>query len=759
MTLDQPKSLRAGIIGVVIILSVVGSFVYFYPAQEEPVAVPAVAPSPSTLTYEPHRKLDTSGFSLVSTRIPRWPPTSSLEEIASLWKGAGHQLFASLDRHVESERALGTLPLDLHCNYLLQEIALLNYEGESKRAYEVLAKLKGLVESDPVLKSQLLYTVIYYQGIVALRQAETDNCILCRGESSCILPISPAAVHTKPMGSRLAIGHFTDYLAQFPSDLEVLWLLNLAHMTLGEYPNQVDPRYLLSLDRYNQSEFGIGKFRDISHLVGITRLNQAGGALMDDFDNDGLLDLVFTSYDPAQPMLFYRNKGDGTFEDRTEAAGLAKQLGGLNCVQTDYNNDGFLDILIIRGAWAESPMRMSLLRNNGNGTFTDVTVEAGLDAAVNSISAMWADYDNDGFLDLFVCCERQPNRLYHNRGDGTFEEVAPKAGVMGTGKHTKGAAWLDFDRDGYPDLFVTNLNGTGTLYRNNRNGTFTDVSAQLGIDGPKAGFACWAWDYDNDGWPDIFATCYEKTVGDIVKGLLGKPHSLATSKLYRNLEGKGFQDVTQEAGLDMVFATMGCNFADFDNDGFLDIYLGTGDPGLSTLIPNRMFRNLGGKRFVEITGSSGTGHLQKGHGVACGDWDRDGNIDIAIELGGAIPGDQYHNVLFQNPGQGNNSITVKLVGKKTNRAAIGARIKVVTSGEHPLTLYRHVTSGSSFGSNPLEQTIGVGKADTVALLEIYWPTTGTTQTFRDVKANQFIEITEFAKDYHKKDIKRIAVPQ
>jgi hypothetical protein len=389
-------------------------------------------------------------------------------------------------------------------------------------------------------------------------------------------------------------------------------------------------------------------------------------------------------------------------------------------------------------------MRMSLLRNNGNGTFTDVTVEAGLDAAVNSISAMWADYDNDGFLDLFVCCERQPNRLYHNRGDGTFEEVAPKAGVMGTGKHTKGAAWL---------------NGTGTLYRNNRNGTFTDVSAQLGIDGPKAGFACWAWDYDNDGWPDIFATCYEKTVGDIVKGLLGKPHSLATSKLYRNLEGKGFQDVTQEAGLDMVFATMGCNFADFDNDGFLDIYLGTGDPGLSTLIPNRMFRNLGGKRFVEITGSSGTGHLQKGHGVACGDWDRDGNIDIAIELGGAIPGDQYHNVLFQNPGQGNNSITVKLVGKKTNRAAIGARIKVVTSGEHPLTLYRHVTSGSSFGSNPLEQTIGVGKADTVALLEIYWPTTGTTQTFRDVKANQFIEITEFAKDYHKKDIKRIAVPQ
>ena len=138
--------------------------------------------------------------------------------------------------------------------------------------------------------------------------------------------------------------------------------------------------------------------------------------------------------------------------------------------------------------------------------------------------------------------------------------------------------------------------------------------------------------------------------------------------------------MTKEAGLDMVFATMGSNFGDFDNDGYLDFYLGTGDPNLATLVPNRMFKNVGGQRFAEITGSSGTGHLQKGHGVACGDWDRDGNVDIFIEMGGAIHGDKYHNVLFQNPGQGNHWLTVKLVGKKTNRAAIGARIKVVTAG-------------------------------------------------------------------------------
>src|SRR6185437_7377984 len=185
---------------------------------------------------------------------------------------------------------------------------------------------------------------------------------------------------------------------------------------------------------------------------------------------------------------------------------------------------------------------------------------------------------------------------------------------------------------------------------------------------------------------------------------------------------KGFQDATKEAGLDMVFATMGSNFGDFDNDGYLDMYLGTGEPNLSLLVPNRMFKNVAGRRFAEITASSGTGHLQKGHGVACGDWKRDGNIDLFIEMGGAVPGDRYHNVLFLNPGHDNSWLTVKLVGRKTNRPAIGARIKVVTAGDTPLTVHRHVSSGSSFGANPLRQTIGLAKATRVESLEVYWPT-------------------------------------
>jgi hypothetical protein len=172
-----------------------------------------------------------------------------------------------------------------------------------------------------------------------------------------------------------------------------------------------------------------------------------------------------------------------------------------------------------------------------------------------------------------------------------------------------------------------------------------------------------------------------------------------------------------------------------------------------------MFKNVGGKRFAEITATSGTGHLQKGHGVACGDWDRDGSVDLFIELGGASPGDRYHNALFQNPGQGNNWLTVKLVGKKTNRAAIGARIKVVTSGDRPLTVYRHVGSGASFGANPLQQTIGLGKAGSVATLEVYWPTSRTTQVFHGVAVNQAIAVTEFATSYRPLNWTRVPRPR
>src|SRR5579875_60985 len=705
-------------------------------------------------------EMDSSGFGLIASSIPVWKDNASLLEIADLWRQPGYRLVELLDRDSAKD-----YPSAHHrIQGLFRKVLALNSEGEARQAYHLLEEARSHIERDERLARMYLFTLIYLQGVIALRIGENDNCILCRGESSCILPLAAAAVHRNPYGSRLAIQHFHEYLRQFPNDPEIRWLLNLAHMTLGEYPHQVDPQFVVGLDHFLHSEFDIGKFRDVGHLAGVNRFNQSGGAIMDDFDNDGHLDLVVTSFDPTEPMAFYRNKGDGTFEECAAQAGLSTQLGGLQCVQCDYNNDGWLDIFICRGAWLQWPMRPSLLRNNGDGTFTDITDMAGLNEPLNSNAAAWADYDNDGFLDLFICCEKQPNRLYHNKGDGTFEEVAEQAGLSRGLRFCKGAAWIDYDNDDYPDLFLNNLQGDAQLFHNKGDSTFRDVTESLGIQGPAQGFSCWAWDFDNDGWLDIFAFSYDFKshilVQDVIKGMQGQPHDRRDrNKLYRNQKGKRFQEIAQEVGLDQVFAPMGSNFGDFDNDGYLDFYLGTGGTNFVTLVPKRLFKNISGKRFAEITASSGTGHLQKGHGVACGDWDRDGDLDIFIEMGGAVNGDKYHNVLFQNPGQGNHWLTVKLIGRKTNRAAVGARIKAVTAGDKPLTVCRHVSSGSSFGANPYEQTLGLAQAKRVAQLEIHWPTSGTTQIFRDLAVDQAIEVTEFATEYRRLNWTPIPLPR
>jgi hypothetical protein len=709
------------------------------------------------LRYRPPMSwLDTSGYLQSNAVLKPWTDPTSLEALRQSYFDLGPSTITQID----AELTRGAVAFSEQPKVLLMKAAMFQYQGQPKEAYRVLEEARRLVEAHSSLAQDWLYSIIYFQGVAGLRRGENENCLECRGEGACIFPLRPTAVHTNPEGSRLAIRHFTEYLEQFPDDLAVCWLLNLAYMTLGEYPQQVPPKYLLTFDRFG-TEFDIGRFKDIAHLVGVNRFNMAGGAVMDDFNNDGLLDLVVTDWDTTQSMAYYRNKGDGTFEERTKAAGLAEQTGALNLVQADYNNDGFVDLFVPRGAWHKWPIRPTLLRNNGDNTFTDVTREAGLMDPVISISASWADFDNDGWLDLFVCCEAGPNRLYRNRGNGTFEEVAARAGVQGKEQHCKGAAWIDYDNDGYPDLFVNYIGSTAQLFHNNRNGTFTDVTEAMGITGPMRGFSCWAFDYDNDGWLDIFATCYQAALVDVVGDMLGRPRQPGTdvTRLYRNRGGKQFQDVSHEAGVDKAFGTMGSNFGDFDNDGYLDFYLGTGTPDMSMLVPNRMFKNVGGRRFGEITTTAGTGHLQKGHGVACGDWDRDGNVDLFEQVGGVVPGDRYHNALFQNPGQGNNWLTLKLIGKKTNRSAIGARIKVVPRGGGPSAVHRHVSSGSSFGGNPLQQTIGLAKASSVATLEIFWPTSGTTQVFHDMDVNQALEITEFAKDYRKLNWTRVPVPR
>lgn len=707
--------------------------------------------------YRPWRNFDLSGYLAATKYIKNWPENATLQQVAESWRDLAPQLVGQMNRYLADPGLSNAQRLEV----LVEKATIESFQSRPDEAYRSLEEAKTLALAHPELKSEWLYTLIYAQGVMGLRIGEDENCILCMGESSCILPISRAAVHANPRGSELAIKRFTEYLRQFPDDLGAKWLLNLANMTLGRHPDGVPPEHRLSLDRFSHSEFDIGAFRDVAREVGVNRFNQAGGAIMDDFDDDGRYDIFLTSWDALESAAFYHNDGDRGFTDLTKKAGLLEELGGLNCVQADYNNDGYLDVFIPRGAWLMTPIRPSLLENRGGGVFVDVTEKAGLAAPLNSIAAQWADYDNDGFLDLFVCAERQRSRLYRNRGDGTFEEVGSRFDFSDLyDKQTKGCAWIDYDNDDYPDLFLTNLTGTGELYRNDRKGGFTRATGKLGIAGPKAGFGCWAWDYDNDGWLDLFATSYQRTLPGVVKGILGEPIDEPANRLYRNNRGERFEDKTREAGLNSIFAAMGCNFGDFDNDGYLDMYLGTGEPSIATLVPNRLFKNVAGLRFAEITGTSRTGHLQKGHGVAIGDWDRDGALDIFIETGGASPGDRYHDLLFKNPGQKNHWLSIKLIGQKSNRSAIGARIKVVTAGEKPHLVHRHVSSGSSFGANPLEQHIGLGDADRVADLEVHWPTSGRTQVFHNIPADRAIEIRELEDAYRtlERPVIKIAKP-
>jgi len=688
--------------------------------------------------YRPRQPIDTAGFITVNQLI-QWGPDATLEDIRDAWSSAPERTLQKLDQQLK-----GVNDPRAELSLLVPRIELLIYLGRVQEAYQNLCQIRSLAEHDGEMASRILYTVIYMQGLTALRQGEDENCILCRGESSCILPISAAAQHTRPEGSRRAIQHFTEYLDHFPDDSGVRWLLNLAHMTLGEYPAQVNPRYVLDLSPLTHETASIGRFRDLGAAVGVNQFSQAGGTILDDLDNDGSLDLATTSFDPQQSLTILLNTRAGRFEDRSEVAGVSDQLGGLNCVQADFDQDGFTDLLILRGAWFMNPIRQSLLRNNGDGTFTDVTADAGLAEPANSIAAGWGDYDNDGNLDLFLACERQPSRLYRGQGDGTFADCRESAQLTLRQQDCKGVAWIDVNNDGYQDLFLNYLLPIpgAQLFLNDRDGTFHDATEEQGISGPVAGFSCWSWDYDNDGWLDLFATTYDLSLPDAVAELLGSRHGRSQNRLYRNRGGMGFEDCARDAGVDQILGTMGSNFADFDNDGFLDFYLGTGSPNLEMLIPNRMLRNQTGVKFIDITASSGTGNLQKGHGVGCGDWDRDGDVDLFIQMGGATIGDQYHNILFQNPGQGNHWLTLRLHGTQSNRSALGARVRLVTAGEAPREIHRHITTGSSFGANPLEQTIGLGTADRVALLEIHWPASGERQTFHDLAVDQRILIRE-----------------
>jgi hypothetical protein len=634
----------------------------------------------------------------------------------------------------------------------------LSFVGDFPGAIQAFSTIASRLEDLPPspMKTARLAMAREALGILNLRRGEIENCVMHHNREMCLFPLSPEARHTVGDGARQAVDSFTRSLELDPANLEVRWLLNVAAMTLGTYPDGVPDALRIGPAAFHSGS-DLGRFWDVAVPAGFGRADNAGGTVADDFDNDGLIDIVESSRDPCEPLRLFRNRGDGTFEDRTQAAGLAGQLGGLNVTQTDYNNDGWLDLFVMRGGW-ETAVRNSLLRNNGDGTFTDVTTAAGLGGLVHRThTAVWADFDNDGYLDVFVGHELSFSQLFRNRGDGTFEDVTERAGLRFRSL-TKGAAWGDIDNDGLPDLYVSNFGERNLLFHNLGNGRFEEVAKERGVSEPSFSFTTWFFDYDNDGWMDLLVVTDVPTLEEQPREYLGLPPLGETMRVYHNRGDGTFEDATRALGLARAIPTMGAGFGDLDNDGYLDFYLGTGAPSYAMLIPNRMFHNEHGRAFVDVTESTGTGHLQKGHGVAFADLDNDGDEDVFINIGGAFPGDKYQDALFENPGHGNDWIALHLVGTKTNRAAIGARVRVVLDeGGREAQRVRWVGYGSSFGSSPLLQHIGLGHNARLKRIEIDWPTSHTHQVVQGVPINAFVEVVEGKSGFRRLERKRFTL--
>ncbi len=697
---------------------------------------------------------DVAGQVLADILFERYPKPDGweqdLQEVCTIRKRSLSEGIEKLERLLADPQQLASKsPGDLiQTHYALAQLEA--YQGNMDRAVKEWEAAYDLAARNiPAGLAQLAEVL----GVAYLHKSQMENGVYRNPGEQCIFPPQKAACYRQANDSEEAIEYFAKYLElrpERPDTEQVKWLLNLAYMTLGKYPAGVPQKYLIAPSVFESKE-SVGRFVDMAPAAGLNFVSMAGGVIADDFENNGLLDVVVSSYDTCQSLRFFHNNGDGTFTDRTAQAGLAGQLGGLNMIQGDYNNDGCMDILLLRGAW-EFPERKSLLRNNCDGTFTDVTREAGLaEPATRTQTAVWADINNDGLLDLFVGNENGPSQLFLNKGDGTFQDISRSSGVDRIA-FTKGVVAGDYDNDGYVDFYVSNLYSGNFLYHNNHNNTFTEISEQAGVHQPQSqSFATWFFDYDNDGWPDLFVASYFFSVDETIRSYLGLPTSAGTMKLYRNLGNGTFEDVTTKARLNKINTPMGANFGDIDNDGYPDIYLATGGPEYGALAPKMLLRNHDGRYFADVTAASGTGDLDKGHGVVFADLGNNGREDLLVSVGGATPGDAHQFRAFENPGNGNDWITVKLVGVKSNRAGIGARMKVTVEngGQRTRSVYRSVGSGGSFGANPIEQHIGLGKQAKILSLEIWWPASNTRQTFTQIGTNQFIEIKEFAKDYTK----------
>ena len=649
------------------------------------------------------------------------------------------------------------LQLDLATEYL--------EAGEVTRAIELLEKNVELARKSNNLRQEK--KAVRELARAWLREAENKNCIERHNADCCIFPPREGAIHSVRRPAEFARNLYRAVLADQPDNLAVRWLLNVTTLLLGESTDELPEAQRIPIRAFGEV-VDEPLFHDVAAEAGVDASSLAGGVAVEDFDGDGWYDVLTSTCDPLGQMHYFHSRGDGTFEDLSESSGVSVQLGGLNMLTADYDADGDQDALVLRGGWLldYGQLPKSLLRNDEGKEFVDVSRESGLwDPWRPTMAVTFGDFDSDGSLDLYVGNESRveieeeskgnyPSQLFMNDGEGVFHDEAVEAGVTND-RYAKGVAAGDYDDDGDLDLYVSNI-GYNRLYRNDGKARFVDVAPEAGVLEPSGrSFACWFFDYDQDGRLDLWVNAYAATIGDLAADALSLPHKGSISCLYRNRGDGRFDSVSKSMGLDHPWLAMGSNFGDVDGDGWLDMYLGTGDPLLESLMPNVLLRNDAGKRFVNETGSSGLGHLQKGHGIGFADFDGDGDQDIFHKMGGFFPVDAYASVLFENRSpSGHRWLSLTLTGTRTNRDAVGARVRVeLETPAGPRTLHRAVGSVSSFGGSPHRLEIGLGDATRIARFEIRWPRTSEPQVFTDLPLDSWLEVREGDPAFQRREIR------
>jgi len=624
------------------------------------------------------------------------------------------------------------------------------FSVDAIKTFESLQDSLRFIEMDSVSLQSTYYTLKRHIALSWLRLGEQENCIQNHTTFSCTLPIHNKGFHQLKTGSEKAASIYFSLLKENVQDLESRWLYNLAQMTLGKYPDETPDVLLFPDSIFPLNKNNTPSFTEVGMKKGINQTGLSGGSIAEDFNNDGYIDLMVSSWELDDQVQLFYNQPNGTFKEVTKEAGLEGITGGLNMVHCDFNRDGFADILILRGAWRNQAglLPNSLLRNNGDDTFTDITFEAGLKNLRPTQAACWQDFNGDDLPDLFIANETyssiapMPCELYINLGNEKFEEHSKTASIDLTG-FFKGTTSSDYNNDGRPDIFISNLEGEDFLLKNVGNNdlgipVFENTTVNAGLAGNFASFPCWFFDYNQDGLDDlmVFSLDFRRrnAFEDVVNDFFEIPTEADKARLYHNNGDGTFTNITDSIGLEKVLLVMGSNFGDINNDGWLDLYLGTGTPDLNTIIPNRLFLNEEGKYFQDITFQSGTGNIQKGHGVSFADFDLDGDLDIHITMGGAVEGDTYQNLLFENHiGSKNNWVKIE-----TPKWKVGSQLELsfIEKGKQR-KIFQKVGSGGSFGGSPFLQHIGLGQATKIDTLRITWSSSRKCQEFYDLAVNTY----------------------